>query len=68
MTFDIKAKPDFNAMNDSDLLKMSNALVHEIISRGLKGYRESIAFRDHATAVAFCEDRWSALRVVRNWK
>ena len=68
MTFDLKAKPDFGAMGDDDLLKLNNALVKEITTKGLKGYRESASFHDHATAVAFCEDRWSALRAVRSWK
>ena len=68
MTFDLKAKPDFDSMSTDDLLRLNNAMVKEIATKGLKGYRGSTSFRDHATAVAFCEDRWSALRAVRSWK
>jgi hypothetical protein len=61
-------KPDFEAMDETEMLRWCNGAVRQIRAAGLPGYRESTAFKDRQTGIAFCKDRWSALKAIASWR
>ena len=61
MHTDITTKPDFSQLSGQDLVRYNNAMVREILTTGLTGYREVTVFQNKEAGIKRCEANWSSL-------
>lgn len=66
MSTDLSTKPNFDELSGHDLVRYNNAMVREILSCGLTGYREVTIFQNKEAGVKRCEANWSALKCGRD--